>query len=84
MKQPPIFRFNFKNILYFCIVCQLGFQIGIHWEQYFNKPDGFVAGYVRCCYDIEQGYIQIINKNTAYVVPRTDSIIRIPIKIISN
>jgi hypothetical protein len=79
-----IFRFNFKNILYFFIVCSLGFQVGIHWEKYFNNSDGFVDGYVRCCYDIEHGHIQIIDSRYAYVIPRSDSIIKIPIKIISN
>lgn len=72
-----------KQVLYFCLVVSLGFKSGFTWATFVSPPiEGFTAGYTRCCYDIEHGELQIIDNEHAYVIPRLDTMIRIPIKII--
>lgn len=71
-----------KRTLYFFLICGLGFNLGFVYHKFIAPPiDGFVQGYVQCCYDIQHGEIQIIDEENAYIIPRIDSIIRIPIKI---
>ncbi len=71
-----------KLTLYFFLICGLGFNLGFVYHKFIVPPiDGFVQGYVQCCYDIQHGELQIIDNENAYIIPRMDSIIRIPIKI---
>lgn len=71
-----------KRVLYFFLVAGLGFNVGFWYYKFIAPPeDGFIEGYTRCCYDIEHGELQIIDNETAYIIPRIDSIIRIPVKI---
>jgi hypothetical protein len=70
-----------KPILHFLIIFLLGFNVS--WTFYYyikpvNKSDGFVEGYIRCCFDIERGCV-IINKENVDIYFR-DSTLKLTIK----
>lgn len=55
-----------KPILHFLIIFLLGFNVSWVFYRYtnpVNKLDGFVEGYIRCCFDIERGNVMINNEN---------------------
>lgn len=86
MKQPPIFRFNFKNILYFCIVCLLGFNLGITSNHWIHKDEEFNKGYLSCLCNLKKtSIVQFVNQDSIKLFIQVgEHQLVVPLKVITS
>lgn len=72
-----------KNVMYFGIVCLLGFNLGITTNYWVHRNDEFNKGYMNCLVDIKQtSTIEFMGSDSAKLFIKVgDRYIHVPLKI---
>lgn len=74
-----------KSFLYFCIVCLLGFNIGITSNRWIHKDDEFNKGYLSCLYNLKRtSIVQFVNQDSIKLFIQVgDHHMVVPLKVIT-